>query len=435
MSACVALGGPGPVRPERQPIIVAMNGPSAFDPERPLPGPPDPWHWADQPVDRGGPPWFMTEMIEAEPAVAERSLTRLLADPAAARLAAALREAATAGRPVTVVGCGTSEHGALGAAEILRDAWRTAGLPGPGPVAVQAFEASLEPTPAGLTIGISHDGSTWATTQALTAARAAGSTTAIITVSGRAPGAEGVDVVVETLERDQSYCHTIGYTAPLVAAVALGRLLTGDAGSGGAGSGGATDATLPGAIRALLAAGLAPPAVAAAERVATELAGSRPILVIASGADRTAARELVLKLEEGTWTPSASRNLETFLHGHLPATDAGTGLVLVMTDRRARSNRAARARQALEAAAVIGLRSAAILSIEIAAELDPGLTPAGRIEVPEAPNLPAPVASLLATAVPLQLLVERLARVIDTNPDPIRRNDPTYQAAAARAEG
>ncbi len=407
-----------------------MNGPSAVDPERPLPEPPDPWHWADQPVDRGSPPWFMTEMIEAEPAVAERSLTRLLVDPATARLAATIREAATAGRPVTVVGCGTSEHGALGAAEILRDAWRTAGLTGSGPVAVQAFEASLEPAPVGLTIGVSHDGSTWATTQALAAARAAGSTTAIITVSGRAPGAEGVDLVVETLERDQSYCHTIGYSAPLVAAVALGRLLTGEADSAGA-----TDATLPRAIRALLAAGLAPPAVAATERVASALAGSRPILVIASGADRTAARELVLKLEEGTWTPSASRNLETFLHGHLPATDAGTGLVLVMTDRRARSSRVARARQALEAARVIGLRSAAIVSTEIAAELDPELTPAGRIEVPEAPELPAPVASLLATAVPLQLLVERLARVIGTNPDPIRRNDPTYKAAAARAEG
>ena len=407
-----------------------MNGPSAFDPERPLPGPPDPWHWADQPVDRGAPPWFMTEMIEAEPAVAERTVTRLLTDPAAAQLAAALREAATAGRPVTLVGCGTSEHGALGAAEILRDAWRTAGLPGSGPVAVQAFEASLEPAPAGLTISVSHDVSTWATTQAIAAARAAGSTTALITVSGRAPGAEGVDIVVETLERDQSYCHTIGYTAPLAAAVALGGLL-----AGAARAGRAADATLPTAVRALLAAGLAPQAVAATEQVASALAGSRPMLVIASGADRTAARELVLKLEEGTWIPSASRNLETFLHGHLPATDSGTGLVLVMTDRRSRPGRVARARQALEAAAVIGLRSAAIMSTDIAAELDPGLTPAGRLEVPEAPDLPAPVASLLATAVPLQLLVERLARVVGTNPDPIRRNDPTYRAAAARAEG
>ncbi len=54
--------------------------------------------------------------------------------------------------------------------------------------------------------------------------------------------------------------------------------------------------------------------------------------------------------------------------------------------------------------------------------------------MPEAPALPAPVASLLATATPLQLLVERIARVVGSNPDPIRRNDPTYAAAAARFE-
>jgi fructoselysine-6-P-deglycase FrlB-like protein len=399
-----------------------------FDPERPLAGPPDPWHWAEQPVDRGGPPWFMTEMIAAEPAFAERCLTRLVGagpDGPAGRLAAALREAAAAGAPVTVVGCGTSEHGALGLAEIVRDAWARAGLAGHGPVAAQAFEASLEPK-AGLCIAISHDGSTWATTQALRAARSAGARTAIVTVSGRAPGAQGVDIVVETEERDTSYCHTIGYTSPLVAGHATGRLLTGEVDAL------RSDAA---AVRALMAAGLGAEGTAAAESIAGRLAGSRPILVIASGADRTAARELVLKLEEGTWTPAASRNLETFLHGHLPSTDAATGLVLVMTDRRSRPERIDRARQALEAAGVIGIRTTAIVSAGVAAELDPTLTPLGRIVVPEAPELPAPVASLLGSATPLQLLVERLARVIGRNPDPIRRQDPAYAAAAEKAGG
>ena len=424
----VALDGSVTDRRDGQPIIATMSEPSAFDPERPLPGPPEPWHWAERPIDRGAPPWFMTEMIQAEPAFAMRCVSRLLAEApgggAASHLAAALREAAAAGAPVTVVGCGTSEHGGLGAAEILRDAWRRAGLPGHGPVAAQAFEASLEPRD-GLCIAVSHDGATWATTEALEAARAVGARTAIITVSGRAPGAQGVDIVVETLERDQSYCHTIGYVSPLVAACAVGAILAGD-------GRGPDDAN---AIRALMAAGLSPEATAAAETMAAGLAGCRPILTVASGADRTAARELVLKLEEGTWIPSASRNLETFLHGHLPSTDPGTGLVLIMTERRARSERVARARQALEAAGVIGVRVGAILSADVAAELDPSLTPIGRIVVPEAAALPAPVASLLSTATPLQLLVERLARVVGTNPDPIRRDDPVYAAAAAKPEG
>jgi fructoselysine-6-P-deglycase FrlB-like protein len=408
-----------------------MSEPSVpgSDPERPLPGPPEPWHWAEQPIDRGAPPWFMTEMILAEPAFAERCLARLAADGSAAHLAEALRDAAERGVPVRIVGCGTSEHGALGAAEILGEAWRAAGLPGPGPIAVQAFEASLDPA-GGLCIGVSHDGGTWATNEALAAARAAGALTALFTVSGRAPGATGVDIVLETVERDQSYCHTIGYTSPLLAAAAVGAALVG--GAGGGAFGGRLDGV---AVRTLMAAGIDPTATAAAEAVAAGLAGTRPILTVASGADRTAARELVLKLEEGTWIPAAMRDLETFLHGHLPSTDGATGLVLVFAERRGRAERVARTRQALEAAGVIGIRAAAILSADAASELDPALTPLGRVVVPEAPGLPPAVAALLGTATPLQLIVERLARVVGTNPDPIRRDDPAYAAAAAKAEG
>ncbi|MGH2511696.1 MAG: hypothetical protein ACRDGQ_03305, partial [Candidatus Limnocylindrales bacterium] len=385
------------------------------------PGPPDPWQGADQPADRGGPPWFMTEMIAAEPAVAERSLVRLAADGTAERLAGELRRMARAGQPVVVTGCGTSEHGALGVAEILGDAWRTAGLPGVGPVAVQAFEASLDPRP-GLCIAISHDGGTWATTQAVEAARAAGARTAIITVSRHAPGARGIDILVETLERDQSYCHTIGYTSPLVAAAAVGAALTGRP-------------LDPGSVRALMAAGSGLATTRAAETIAAGLVAARPILTVGSGADRGAARELVLKLEEGTWVPAAMRDLETFAHGHLPSTDSNSGLVLILAERRGRAERIDRARQVLAAASAVGIRVAGIFSSDVAAALESGLTPLGRIVVPEAPDLPAPVAALLGTAIPLQLLVERLARQVGTNPDPIRRTDPRYARAAASLEG
>ena len=391
-----------------------------FDPEAPLAGPPDPWQGAAQPADEPGPPWRMTEMIAAEPAVAVRCLARLAADGTAAALAEELRAAARAGQPVSVVGCGTSEHGALGVAAILSDAWRTAGLPGPGPVAVQAFEASLEPQ-GGLCIAISHDGGTWATMRAVETARAAGARTALITVSRLAPGAQGVDLVLETVERDQSYCHTIGYTSPLLAATAVGAALGGTR-------------LDPAAVRRLLAAGLEPPAVAAAEAIAVGLARARPILTIGSGADRGAARELVLKLEEGTWIPAAMRDLETFAHGHLPSTDRSTGLVLILAERRARAERVERTAQVLAAAGEIGIGAAAIVAEGADAALDPELTPLGRIVVPEEPDLPAPVAALLATATPLQLIVERLARIVGTNPDPIRRSNPRYAAAAARLD-
>jgi glucosamine--fructose-6-phosphate aminotransferase (isomerizing) len=431
----VAAGGPAWLVPGPQPIIAAMTEPPVapspvpFNPDRPLPGPPEPWHWAETPVDRGGPPFFMTEMIAAEPAFAQRCLARLAADGSAARLAGELRVAAANGAPVVVVGCGTSEHGALGVAEILGDAWRRAGLPGPGPVSVQAFEASLEPQAGGLCIAISHDGGTWATMRAVAAARATGARTSLITVSGRAPAAAGIDIVVETAERDQSYCHTIGYLSPLVAAAAVGAALTGEPIDGAA-------------VRAVLGAGIAAAGGAvvderadgAAARIAAALEDARTILVVGSGSDRPAARELVLKIEEGSWIPAAMRDLETFLHGHLPSTDGSTGLIVILTERRARAERIARTRRALEAAAVIGIQSAAILAEGVAAELPTELTRAGRIVVPEAPTLPSPVAALLSSATPLQLVAERLARARGTNPDPIRRDDPVYAGAAATAE-
>ena len=119
-----------------------------------------------------------------------------------------------------------------------------------------------------------------------------------------------------------------------------------------------------------------------AEAAAQRLAGVRQVLVVASGADRPAGRELTLKIEEGTWIPAAYRDLETFLHGHLAATDESTGLVLILTDRDGRDDRVERARGALRAARVIGIETAAILAADIAAELPTELTPAGRIVVP-----------------------------------------------------
>ena len=169
--------------------------------------------------------------------------------------------------------------------------------------------------------------------------------------------------------------------------------------------------------------------------IAAALADAAQLLVVASGSDRPAGRELVLKVEEASWLPSAYRDLETFLHGHLPATGPTTGLVLVLTDRDQRDERLARARQALAAARVIGLRAAAIVAADLDGALDPGLTPAGRLLVSEAPTLPAPVAALVGTATPLQLLTERLARARGTNPDLIRRDDPVYLAASAAADG
>lgn len=399
-----------------------------FDPGAPLPGPPDPWASTGMPSKRDGPPFHMTEMIEAEPALAHRLLERL-ASPgsSAAALAARVRAAASDGRPVLIVGCGTSEHGAIATAEILRDACRLVGLPstmgaGGAPVAVQAFEAALEPAPAGrgsVIIAVTHEGSTWATNRALDAARAAGATTAVITAGGASPAAALAELVVTTGELDQSWCHTVGYLSPILAAAAVGAHLSG------------VPLDIDGAC-ALLAHGLGP-AAAATDAVARALADVDRVVVLGSGADRTAARELTLKIEEGTHLPAAMRDLETMLHGHLAGVDVHTGLVLLLAERTHRGARTARALGVLRACRELRVPAAAIAADVVAEAIDPELTPAGRVAVPDAPALPAPVAALLATTTPLQRLTERLAIARGVDPDPIRRDDPRYLAAADAA--
>ncbi|HET9521116.1 MAG TPA: SIS domain-containing protein [Candidatus Limnocylindrales bacterium] len=393
-----------------------------FDPTAPLAGAPDPWESSGQPSLRDGPPYHMTEMIAAEPFLAGRILERLAdGQGPAGRLAGVVGQAATAGDPIIVTGCGTSEHAALAVVEILRDAMRAAGMQaGPASViASQAFELSLDPPSRGLVIGISHEGGTPATNRALAAASAAGAQTALITASEGSPGAQLVETVVATQELDHSWCHTVGYLSPILAAAAIGAHLSGRALS--------IDAVVT-----LVADGARDEV--AAERIADRLADARTLLVIGSGADRPAARELALKVEEASWLPSATRDLETFLHGHLPATDGSTGLVLILTDRASRDERVERALQALAAIRVLGVRAAAIVTREVGALIAEDLTPAGTLVIEESPSLPAAVAATIGSATPLQLLTERLARARGTNPDPIRRDDARYREASAAAE-
>jgi glucosamine--fructose-6-phosphate aminotransferase (isomerizing) len=404
-------------RPAIPRILRVMNAALDFDPTQPLPGPPDPWESTDTPSRRDRPPFHMTDMIAAEPFITERILAAgATPGSQAAALAAAIRGALDRGQPVVVTGCGTSEHGAVAAVEILQEATGS-----PLVSAAQAFELSLDPPSSGLVIGISHEGATTATNAALAAARAAGASTALITVTVRSPGAAVADVVLETYELDRSWCHTVGYLSPIAAATAVASSLT------GAG-------VDPAVARSIVAAGLDRAATSAADAIAAGLVGVDRLLVIASGADRTAGRELTLKFEEGTWLPAAYRDLETFLHGHLAAAEPRTAFVAIATDRRASAARTERLAGALRAARVIGMPTAAIASSSVSASLESDLTSLGRIVLPDVPaTIPASSGALLSSATALQTLTERLARARGVNPDPIHRDVAAYREAADAA--
>ena len=129
--------------------------------------------------------------------------------------------------------------------------------------------------------------------------------------------------------------------------------------------------------------------------------------------------------------PARALQLETVRHGHLSACDERTGLVLILTDAKpAGASVRDRARAVLRSAAALGMPAAAILGARIGTEIPEDLTPAGRLDAPEANRLPQMVESILSSVIPLQVLAERLARARGRNPDPIGRDDPRQAAAA-----
>ena len=369
------------------------------------------WHTADFPEFRDRRPWVMQEMIESEPGLAEPILT----DPSASALADMVRAAVDAGAPVAVVGCGTSEHGAMAVAEQIGEALdgRTAAH------SRQAFEAMLDPWPSGACIGISHEGGTAATVAAMESARAAGATIGLITAAPASPGAKAADHALVTPLRDRSWCHTVGYVSPILGGAAVA--------AGVAGGSVAADA----AARSL---SVAPEVHDRVREVAASLFGVTRYLTVGSGADRIAARELALKIEEGVRVPATARDLETILHGHWVAQDEGAAVILLVTDPRRADARGERAAQMLRAAAAIGARTAAIVTEGTQGSIAATDLPRDCIVVPAPEGLPSSTGSLLASAPALQLLTLELVHLAGVNPDLIRREEAPYRDAAAIAE-
>src|SRR4051812_27100967 len=253
---------------------------------------------------RAGPPWAMEEMILAEPGL----VAPILASSAALEAAEWLRETET----VVVTGCGTSEHAAMAGAALL------------GARARDAFEASLDPQTEGVLIAVSHEAGTAATLAAMNATNAR-----TILITAKPDEDTGANLVVGTPLQDTSWCHTVGYVSPLLALTAI--------------SGAADAETCFRVIEQTLAQrdrfAEAPRTLAPAQRR----------IVTGSGVDEISARELALKIEEGTHVPVTRLGIEKVLHGHLPAADQRTGIVIIRghpgaeRDKRAADVRAAAA--------------------------------------------------------------------------------------------
>jgi glutamine---fructose-6-phosphate transaminase (isomerizing) len=345
------------------------------------------WHTDEYPELRGGPPWVTEEMVDAQPA-AVRAL--LEAPPVGVpEVVAAIGDG-----PVTVVGCGTSEHGAMAIAALMDEALG-GGWP-PWVVSRQSLDAAGRPQSGGVCIGVSHDGGTRATTLALEAAAANGAVTALVTNRPGGTASGPARHVLVTPVHDDSWCHTVAYSS----SIAVGAVLARELGSSGVDAQGA-EALLRDALDA--------------DVDASALEGADRVVCAGSGVDLITARELALKLAEGARVPTTALHLETLLHGHLAGEDARTAAVLVQTD--AGDGRIQR-RAALAAAALEAIGTPVVTIAPRGAD---GLAPA--------------LARLLAGAAALQRLTLALARARGVNPDLIRREEESYRRAGEVGDG
>lgn len=373
------------------------------------------WYTDDYPELRSAPPWVTEEMVAAQPGL----VAPILTNPQATQLAQVILDIDESGEPIVVTGCGTSEHGAMAIADLLDTALRQRGARGGRVEARQALEAALDPRPGGLCIAVTESGGTRATMLAVEAARDAGAATAAITANPAGAAVSTVDVAMVTPQRDKAWCHTVAYTSAILAGAALAaEIVEVD-----------FDAA---AIASWLAEAVTP---GEAEReIARAMRELTLLHIVGSGADRTTARELALKIEEGARRPAVARDLETLLHGHFVACGPDTGLIVILADDRGGERRWRRAAQGMEAAARLEMPVAAILSPEAATTISEVLTPAERIVLPGRTDPLPPLHALLAGAAALQRLTLAMVAEAGVNPDLIRREEAPFREAAALVE-
>ena len=365
------------------------------------------------PERRDAAPWVMEDMIDAEAGLPE-GLHGSLGE-AAPRLVEMLRAATDADAPIVVSGVGTSGHSARAVALILNTAIAgSAVAAGPVEARLSADQAHA-PRQGGLCLAISHGGLSKSTVRALTAAREANAKTALITATSNTPAQDKADVVLTTPLRDKSYCHTVGYTSPILAACYLASVWRREE---------FPAADLAEYMRMLLT--LRPVAL----RIGGELAKAQRLITAGSLIDDPTARELALKIAEGAWVPTTMLGVEDTLHGHLVGHDASSAMVVVVTGGPNDDRAAQGAHELLMSARRIGLRTAAIVSAALEGVIRDEDASAGKLVIPRA-AIPEIVTSLLGAAVALQLLTVGFVHARGTNPDFLRREQVAYREAVA----
>jgi glucosamine--fructose-6-phosphate aminotransferase (isomerizing) len=203
------------------------------------------------------------------------------------------------GRPVLLVGVGTSWHAAQHGAWLLREA---------GVAATAAHAADLAPYGASFIAGdgvivLSHTGHTGYSVDVLERARAAGA--AVVHISAIGAGGD-----LQTVAAETSYAYTASHTGALLRLAQIAEALGAGLGDLGA---------VPGAVAAVL------------DRPGPLVAGipARLVELIGAGPNAWTAQEGSLKIREAAYVAAEGLSAEQFFHGPSVALDAADTLVVL----------------------------------------------------------------------------------------------------------
>jgi glucosamine--fructose-6-phosphate aminotransferase (isomerizing) len=234
--------------------------------------------------------------------------------------------------------------------------------------AMQGLELVLAPEAADAVVVISHEGET---KLSIEAAQAFDGPVWLVTGKPDSPLAEIADeVVVATPEVEQSWCHTASYTC---AVATLAALRGEDVGA------------LPGLVERAL-------------EHREPISSHDRFLVAGAGRDWPTAQEAVLKLREGAWIAAEAYETEQLLHGYLAAVDESVRAFVLEGEGRA----AERAAETVSALRELGCETTLV-----------------------------PTEHPVVDIVRFQLLTLDLAEARGIDPDPIRRDQPRWERAAA----
>jgi len=349
-------------------------------------------------------PYYVYDAIQAQPELIEkifrkRGTIELASDAVAER------------ERIFFVGIGTSFHAARVAESWMREfsAGRILAR------AEQSFELVHHPiafTPRDAVIVITHTGTTTASIEALSMARAAGALTLTITGEMSGEGVRSADFQIETCEQEVAFAYTKSYSTALAALALLISRIAGRRKLLAPGYSGEEIARVPALIREAL--NLEPQVRELAKRISL----LARIEIFGTGVGWTTASEAALKIKEACYIAAEGFETEEILHGPFSETDSRAALIGLLTGCETDN----RARQILRAAGELKMLRAAIASPsanhDICAEQI--------LVVPESPEW----LTALVYLIPLQLLTYFLALERGLNPDTGRQDQPAHAAAS-----